>query len=136
MADMFTRKKRGAIMSLIRAKNTGIEKKVFSFLRKNKVHFQRHYSKAPGKPDVAVPSKNLAVFIDGDFWHGYQFKKWRSRIPKEYWRGKIEANIARDIKNRAALRRKGWRVLRVWSHELAKREERTLSKVLTFLKQR
>lgn len=121
-------------MSLIRAKNTGIERKVFSFLRKNKVHFQKHYSKARGNPDVAVPSKKLAVFIDGDFWHGYRFKEWRTRIPKEYWREKIASNIARDAKNRTALRRKGWRVLRIWSHELAKREEHTLVKILTFLK--
>ncbi len=133
MADVFTKRKRSEIMSLIRAKNTGIEKKVFASLRKHKIHFQRHYSKVPGKPDVAVPSKKLAVFIDGDFWHGYRFKEWRLRIPKEYWREKIAANIVRDSKNRAALRRHGWRVLRVWGHDLAKREAKTLERIGTFL---
>lgn len=134
MADMFTRKKRSEIMSRIRAKNTGIEKKVFSYLRKNKIYFQQHYAKAPGKPDLTVPSKKIAVFIDGDFWHGYRFREWRRRIPKEYWREKIASNIARDAKNRRALRRRGWRVLRVWGHEVASRPEQTLSKIADFLK--
>ena len=136
MADVFTKRKRSEIMSLIRAKNTGIEKKVFAFLRKNKIHFQKHYAKARGKPDVAVPSKKNAVFIDGDFWHGYRFKEWRLRVPKEYWRGKIATNIARDAKNRRALRRQGWRVMRVWGHELARREKDTLAKIGAFLKER
>ena len=134
MADMFTKKKRSEIMSLIRAKNTGIEKEVFAHLRKNKIYFQRHYSKAVGKPDIALPSRKLAVFLDGDFWHGYQFVKWRRRIPKEYWRLKIASNIARDSRNRRALRRQGWVVLRIWSHELATRPEQTLTKIVRFLR--
>ncbi|MBV9159915.1 MAG: very short patch repair endonuclease [Candidatus Kaiserbacteria bacterium] len=134
MADVFTKEKRSEIMSLIRAKNTGIEKKVFSHLRKNRIHFQRHYSKVPGKPDIAVPSKKIAVFIDGDFWHGYKFDQWRRRIPREYWREKIASNIARDTKNRRALRRKGWKVMRVWGHELVKKPEQTLARIQRFLK--
>ncbi len=133
MADVFIKQKRSEIMSLIRAKNTGIEKKVFAFLRRNKIYFQRHYSKASGKPDVALPKKKIAVFIDGDFWHGYRFKKWRFRIPKKYWRKKIALNIARDAKNRRTLRRHGWKVLRVWGHELAKNPHKTLSKIADFL---
>jgi DNA mismatch endonuclease (patch repair protein) len=134
MADMFTRKKRSEIMSLIRAKNTGIEKKAFAYLRKNKVYFYRHYAKAPGKPDIALPKKKIAVFIDGDFWHGYQFKRWRNRIPKEYWRDKIAMNIARDAKNRRTLRRQGWRVMRIWGHEITSRPEQTFRKIAAFLK--
>lgn len=134
MADVFTKQKRSEIMSLIRAKNTGIEKKAFSHLRKNEIYFQQHYSKAPGKPDIALPARKIAIFIDGDFWHGYKFEKWRRRIPKEYWREKIASNIARDAKNRRALRRQGWKVMRVWGHEIAKRPDKTLAKILRFLK--
>lgn len=133
MADVFSKEKRSEIMSLIRAKNTGIERMVFSHLRKNKTHFQRHYSKVVGKPDIAVPSRKIAIFIDGDFWHGYRFESWKHRIPKEYWRDKIAGNIARDAKNRHALRRKGWRVMRVWSHQLAKAPDRTLQQIVDFL---
>lgn len=133
MADVFTKEKRSEIMSLIRAKNTGIERKAFSYLIKNKIHFQRHYSRVPGKPDIAVPKKKIAIFIDGDFWHGYKFDKWRRRIPKVYWRDKIASNIVRDIKNRRTLKRQGWRVMRVWGHELAKKPDKTLAKIAAFL---
>jgi DNA mismatch endonuclease (patch repair protein) len=133
MADVFSKKKRSEIMARIRAKNTGIEKVVFSHLRKRGVYFRMHYDRVRGRPDVALPSKKIAVFIDGDFWHGYRFNTWRNRIPKEYWREKIAANISRDRRNRAALRRRGWRVLRVWGHDLSQHRELSLKKITLFL---
>ncbi len=88
--DVFTKKKRSEIMSKIRSKNTAIEKTVFRELRKRSIHFQRHYNKAAGNPDIALPRKKLAIFIDGDFWHGYGFSRQKNRLPKKYWQGKIE----------------------------------------------
>ncbi len=122
-------------MSRIRAKNTGIEKTVFSYLRKEKIYFQRHYDKIAGKPDIALPSKKLAVFINGDFWHGYRFFEWKERIPQEYWRSKIENNIARDQKNYRKLRRMGWKVLRIWGHDIRKKPEESCRKICEFLRQ-
>ncbi len=122
-------------MSRIRAKNTGIEKTVFSYLRKEKIYFQKHYDKIAGKPDIALPSKKLAVFINGDFWHGYRFFEWKERIPQEYWRSKIENNIARDKKNYRKLRRMGWKVLRIWGHDIRKNPEDPCRKICEFLKQ-
>ena len=133
--DVFTKKKRSDIMSRIRAKNTGIEKTVFSYLRKEKIYFQKHYDKIAGKPDIALPSKKLAVFINGDFWHGYRFFEWKERIPQEYWRSKIENNIARDKKNYRKLRRMGWKVLRIWGHDIRKNPEDPCRKICEFLKQ-
>lgn len=121
-------------MSSIRSKNTGIEKIVFSFLRRRKIYFQQHYSRIPGKPDVAVPSKKLALFINGDFWHGYRFSLWKRRIPKIYWRTKIESNIARDKKRYAFLKRRGWSIMRVWGHNLLKKPEETCRKIADFLR--
>lgn len=136
MADVFSKEKRSEIMSRIRSKETGIEKIAFAYLRKNKIHFQRHYSKVAGKPDIAVPSKKIAVFIDGDFWHGYRFGVWRNRIPKVYWRDKIQNNITRDQKNRRKLRREGWKVLRVWGHQILEKREESLAKIALFLTKR
>lgn len=133
MADVFSKKKRSEIMSLIRSKDTGIEKSVFAYLRKRRVHFQRHYSRVAGKPDIAVPSKRKAVFINGDFWHGYRFKDWKHRIPRRYWRDKIMRNIERDLKNCKELRRSGWKVLNIWGHEVVSRPEKTCAKVTSFL---
>lgn len=134
MADVFTREKRSAIMSRIRAKNTGIEKAAFAFLRREGIYFQKHYSRAPGKPDIAIPSRKIAVFINGDFWHGYRFEKWRNRIPKKYWREKIESNIARDLRNYRALKKDGWRMLRLWGHEVIENPDRAFSKLARFLR--
>lgn len=83
-----------------------------------------------------MPRKKIAVFIDGDFWHGYQFEKNRKRLPKKYWVEKIENNINRDKKNRAKLRRDGWRVLRIWEHEIKKDSERAIRKVVGVFKER
>ena len=121
-------------MSKIRSKETGIEKIVFRYLRKHRIYFQKHYCKAPGRPDIALPRKKKAVFIDGDFWHGWQFEKKKTKLPKKYWLQKIENNINRDRKNRAKLRRAGWEVLRVWEHQIKKQREKYLEKICLFLK--
>lgn len=134
MADVFSKKKRSDIMSRIRSKNTGIEKTVFSYLRKHGIYFYKHYDKIPGKPDIALPSKKIAVFVNGDFWHGYRFSTWKNRIPKKYWRDKIAANIARDKKRYASMKRRGWKVLHVWGHEIIMQPEKACSKIADFLK--
>lgn len=120
-------------MSRIRSKNTLWERRTFSYLRKNKIYFQRHYRRISGNPDIAIPSKKKAVFIDGDFWHGWRFDKEKSRLPEVFWIPKIEANIKRDRKNRGKLRKAGWQVLRVWEHEFEKGPEKTFAKIANFL---
>ena len=120
-------------MSKIRSENTKIELLVFRELKKRGVYFYKHYKNAIGKPDIALPRKKIAVFIDGDFWHGYRFNKIESKLPKRYWLKKIESNIERDKKNRAQLRRQGWRVLRVWEHQLEKDFEKNINKIINFM---
>lgn len=134
MADVFSKKKRSEIMSRIRGKETGIEKLVFTYLRKRKIYFKKHFAKAPGKPDIAIPSKKIAVFVNGDFWHGYRFASWRNRIPKKYWRDKIATNIERDKKHYRFLQRHGWRVMKVWGHKLRKSPTETCYEIEKFLK--
>lgn len=131
--DKFTKEKRSEIMSKIRSQNTKVEKLVFRELRKRKVYFQKHYKKAVGNPDIALPSKKRAVFIDGDFWHGYQFSKLKRRLPKKYWLAKIEKNIKRDKANKAKLRKDGWKVLRIWEHEIKNNPSHALDRIKKFL---
>ena len=133
MADTFTKEKRSEVMSKIRSKETQIEQIVFKYLRKQGVYFQKHYKKAPGSPDIALPRKKIAIFIDGDFWHGWQFSKKKGKLPKKYWLAKIESNIQRDKKNHAKLRRRGWKVLRIWEHQLKNQPEKYLEKILQFI---
>jgi len=132
MADIFSKRKRSWLMSRVRGTNTALEKKIFSYLRKERIYFQKHYRKAPGSPDLALPKKKLCVFIDGDFWHGKRFKE-TSRKLTPFWRDKISTNIDRDIRNKRKLKKLGWRVLSVWESDLKKKPEKTLTKIAGFL---
>jgi len=134
MADVFNRKKRSEVMSKIRSKNTKLEIMVFRGLKRKGIYFQRHYRKVVGSPDIAFPRKKIAVFIDGDFWHGYDFIKWKDKLPKKYWLSKIENNIRKDKINRAELRRLGWKVIRIWEHEVKKDLNKTIDKILVSIK--
>lgn len=133
--DKFTKEKRSEIMSRIRSKNTKPEVLIFRELRKRGIYFQKHYKRAVGNPDIAFPRKKKAVFIDGDFWHGYQFSKLKKRLPKRYWLAKIERSIRRDRKNSAQLRKEGWKVLRVWEHDIQKNLDKSINKIINFLNQ-
>ena len=134
MADIFSKEKRSEIMSLIRPKGTKPELEIFRYLRRERIHFQKHYRRVVGSPDIALPRRKIAVFVDGDFWHGWKFHLWQKKLSTAYWRPKIEANIRRDKRNFARLRRNGWKVMRVWEHDLRPRKrEATLEKVKRFL---
>ncbi len=132
--DVFSKKKRSEIMSKIRYENTEVERIIFSGLIKRKIYFQKHYKKAIGSPDIAFPRKKIAIFIDGDFWHGRHFAKTEKRLPKEYWREKIKSNILRDKRNRSKLKRQGWKVLRFWEGEIKMRPKKIIGLLIMFIK--
>lgn len=136
MADIYSKKKRSEIMSRVQSRNTRPEKIVFYYLRTNHIYFQKHYKKVAGSPDVAIPGKRIAVFIDGDFWHGWHFNKWSENI-SDFWKLKISNNIKREKKNTRELRSQGWRVLRIWEHDLdlAGRRPVTLERLKNFILQ-
>jgi|SRR6267143_4029554 len=135
MTDIFTPEERSRIMSLIKSKDTAPEKEVFRYLRREGIRFRRHHESIVGKPDISIPAERKAVFVDGDFWHGWRFPRWRNKLPSDFWKEKISANIRRDKRNFAKLRRQGWKVLRVWDHQLSTREKRnkTLRRIQDFL---
>ena len=126
MADIFTPKKRSWVMSRIRSRDTGIEKKMAQLLRKNKMHYRR-FPKVFGSPDFAV-EKKVMVFCDGDFWHGYRYSE-KKKPPKKFWRDKIERNMERDRKVTRRLRADGWSVVRLWEHDIEKRPESCIRKI-------
>jgi DNA mismatch endonuclease (patch repair protein) len=133
MTDIYPREKRSWIMSRVRGKNTSLERMVFAHLRRNGVYFQRHYKKAVGSPDIALPRKKLCVFIDGDFWHGKRIKAtYRKLTP--FWREKTLTNISRDKRSKRTLRKSGWRPLRVWESELKKDPNKAFDRIISFLR--
>lgn len=119
--DNLTKKQRRYNMSRIRSTGTSLEEKFFRLLDDNKIRHINH-PKIYGKPDCQIGNRIL-IFIDSDFWHGWHFTKWKERMPKNYWIPKIEKNIIRDRSKFRILRRQGYKVFRVWEHELINPEK-------------
>lgn len=136
MPDVFEPAKRSEVMTRIRSKDTVAELIVFRYLRKEGIYYQKHYVRAAGKPDVALPRKRKAVFIDSDFWHGKTYDKvLQHHAPDSYWVKKIARNIERDKQQRGELLNKGWQVLVVWEEDIKRKRTREteLTKIKRFL---
>ena len=121
-------------MSQIRGKNTKIEIKMKKILNETGFKFEMH-PKMYGNPDFAHRRKRIAIFCDGDFWHGYRYDK-KKKPSKKYWRDKIENNMRRDRKYSRKLRREGWSVLRLWEHDIEKNPEKCRRKILAKFRSR
>lgn len=116
MADIFTPEKRSLIMRAIKAHNTKPELAVRSILHRMGYRFRLHRHNLPGRPDIILPKHQKIVFVHGCFWHRHRNCKL-SHKPKSnqsYWNPKLERNIKRDVKNRRALARLGWKTLVLW----------------------
>jgi DNA mismatch endonuclease (patch repair protein) len=115
--DNLTPDQRSHCMSRVKNRDTDIESLVRSELFRRGWRFRKHVSSLPGSPDIVFGRQRIAVFIDGDFWHGYRFPLWKATV-STFWQEKIEKNRKRDRKNFAKLRKRGWRVVRIWQHEI------------------
>ena len=116
MADCFKVEKRSEIMSHIKGSDTAVEITVRSLLHRLGYRFRLHVSGLPGKPDIVLPRFQRVVFVHGCFWHGHS-RCSRATLPKsnaEFWKRKIEGNIARDKRNARRIRAMGWKILVVW----------------------
>lgn len=127
MADILTKKKRSELMARIRGRgNQDTEVVMVKLLRQHKLNGWRRQVALPGKPDFAFRRQRLAMFVDGCFWHGCAKHCRMPSSNRNYWLTKIARNKMRDRLVTAALRKRGWRVVRVWEHELTKRNETRL----------
>lgn len=104
-------------MKRVKLKDGSLEKLVQRELRSKGLKFRRHIRTLPGSPDIVFPKEKVAVFVDGDFWHGWRLPAWEHKLSK-FWRDKLRANRARDQRNFRRLRADGWKVIRIWQHEL------------------
>src|SRR3989338_6232375 len=129
MPDHLTREQRFRAMSRVKLKDGGLEKAIQSELRRRGYRFRRHVKALPGTPDLVFPKKKTAVFVDGDFWHGYRFLVWKAKLP-DFWKEKILTNRKRDQRNFRKLRRMGWKVIRIWQHQIKKSVEDCIGRIL------
>lgn len=122
MTDIFTPEKRSWVMSKIRGRNTKIDMRMKNLLSEIGC---RHvmYPKMFGNPDFIIPAEKIAIFCDGDFWHGYKYEE-KKKPAKKFWRDKIEGNMRRDRRITRKLRYDGWSVLRFWEHDIENKPDK------------
>lgn len=114
-------------MSRIRGRgNKDTELALAKLFRWHKITGWRRNQKIFGKPDFIFPKLKLALFVDGCFWHGCPKHETKPKNNRAFWRRKFSRNKKRDVLVTRTLRRAGWRVLRIWEHELARKNEARL----------
>jgi DNA mismatch endonuclease, patch repair protein len=131
--DVMSREKRSAFMSRIRGKDTGPERMLAALFRSHRFKFEQHVRELPGRPDFVFRTRRLVVLVDGDFWHGWRFPLWAHKL-SPFWCTKIASNRARDARNMRKLRRAGWKVVRVWEHQLETNPARVFDGLLETLR--
>lgn len=116
----YTTAKRSENMSRIRSSGTRPEKRLKLALWHAGVRYRSNTRKLPGKPDISLIKYKLLVFVDGSFWHGYNWEHRQKSIKsnRDFWISKIERNIQRDREINGFYRARGWTVLRFWDHDV------------------
>jgi DNA mismatch endonuclease (patch repair protein) len=120
MTDVFTAAKRSAVMARVKARDTGPELVVRRLLWRLGARYRLDRKDLPGRPDIVMPGRKLAIFVHGCFWHGHDCARG-ARVPKanrDYWTAKIARNRARDLETHAKLEAMGWRVEVIWECDL------------------
>lgn len=131
--DNHTPEQRRKNMQHIRSKDTEIELLLRKALWKKGYRYRKNYKQLPGKPDIAITKYKIAIFCDGEYFHG---KDWDIRKEKvqagnnsEYWVKKIETNMAHDRENNEKLESMGWKVLRFWGKDIHNELEKCLNDI-------
>lgn len=95
--------------------------------------YRLNYKKLPGSPDIALLKNKVAIFVDGEFWHGQNWaeRKIKLKSNKDYWIEKIEENMTRDKRNNSSLGDLGWNVIRFWEKDALKSPEICIQKILS-----
>jgi len=119
-SDSLSDVQRSALMALIRSKNTLPERLVAALLCSMRYRFASHDATLPGTPDFVLTRHKLAIFVHGCFWHAHSCRRGRSMpvTRRDFWEGKKKANVVRDRRAKASLRRLGFRVLTIWECQL------------------
>lgn len=122
MADVLTKKQRHKNMQNIRAKDTEIEVILRRALWKKGYRYRKNYCKLPGKPDIVLTKYKIAIFCDGEFFHGKDWNMLKAKLEKsnnsKFWIDKISRNIERDEEINKKLIYGGWTVIRFWGKEI------------------
>ena len=134
MADIYTKEKRSEIMSRIKSKDSKIETEFRRAIWKAGFRYRKNVKSYFGKPDLVLKKYKIVIFIDSCFWHGC---KKHCRLPatnKKYWIDKIKRNKERDKEVNRYYKKIGWNIIRIWEHDINKNLDKTIIKIVNFLK--
>lgn len=125
--DVLTKEQRRKNMQNIHSKNTKIEVKLRKALWKKGYRYRKNYDRLPGKPDIVLTKYRIAIFCDGEFFHGKDWEVLKPRLEKsnnsEFWIKKISRNRERDDVINKRLLYEGWTVIRFWGEDILKRTD-------------
>lgn len=133
MTDNLTPAQRRKNMQNIRSLNTKPEMILAKALRKHKLYFARNVKTITGKPDFVFRKKKVVVFVDSDFWHGHPSRCIMPKSNRKYWNAKIKRNRLRDKEVNRILRKAGWKVIRIWEHNINHRFTKVVRKIFLVL---
>lgn len=133
--DIFTPGKRSQIMKRIPSKNSKPEVTLRKALFALGLRYRLHSNKLPGKPDIVFGSKKVAVFVDGDWWHGRHYEKEHKKYTS-FWQQKIKKNMLRDQIVNNELKKMGWTVFRVWQKDMMKDPAKYAQVIYDYIKSR
>lgn len=136
MADVVDSATRSRMMAGIRGANTQPEVRLRKALHRRGLRFRLHRAGLPGRPDIVFPGRMAAVMVHGCFWHrhpGCRFATVPATRP-EFWQEKFRANVERDARNVAALRKLGWRVRVVWECDIRQDVDRCAALIEAWLR--
>ena len=135
--DVFSPEKRSKVMAAIRGRDTGPELAVRSIVHRLGYRFVLNDRSLPGSPDLVLPRLGTVIFVHGCYWHRHRGCRYATtpKSRRAFWQAKFDANVARDRRTSALLRRLGWSVLTVWECQLRDRQ-RVLSRLERLLKER
>ncbi|QNL47891.1 very short patch repair endonuclease [Olivibacter sp. SDN3] len=134
-AGFYTNKQRSKIMSKIKGKDSKPELLLRKALWAKNLRFRLHDKSLPGKPDIIIKKYKLAIFIDGEFWHGHNWEQNKNRIKsnRAFWIPKIQRNMQKDRQDRDQLQAMGFTVFRFWSREVTNNLPKVVNQIMLFI---
>lgn len=131
--DCMTKEQRSKNMRAIKNKDTKIEVLLRKALWHRGIRYRKNFKVCNCHPDIVITKYKIAVFCDGDFWHGKP-SKYTIKTNTDYWNEKIKRNIERDLENTIVLRDNGWTVLRFWESDIKNNMDKCIEEVLINIK--
>ncbi|WP_113662488.1 very short patch repair endonuclease [Pedobacter nanyangensis] len=132
-AGFYTTRQRSKIMAKISGSNSKPELLLRKALWKENIRFRIHRKDLPGRPDLVMEKYQLVIFVDGDFWHGYEWQKRKPKTNQQFWIPKIERNMQRDRFVNQALQCLGYVVMRFWEHEIKQNLKASVNQIKLYI---